>query len=117
VDGSVLAGSWTDPQTADCAGIICAVSVGIGKGSTVAIRSVVAVDEPSSGLQIQELTAGTWHTLSLSGELDLASKPVLTGAIERIDLSAPEGIVLGSRQVQRVFSLCGLLDSLPFLDV
>ena len=26
-------------------------------------------------------------------------------------------IVPGPRQVQRVFSLCGLLDSLPFVDV
>jgi anti-anti-sigma factor len=107
--------------------------------------------QPLPNLRVQDFRAGTWHTLALSGELDLASQPVFTEVLDRIRMTALEGIALdlsgvtfldstgihavftlhtrcqerdialrivpGPSQVQRVFSLCGLLDSLPFIDV
>lgn len=137
------------------------------KGSTVTMRSVVAVGEqgstdretfsearglaqPPSRFRVQDFVAGAWHTLAVCGELDLASRPEFAEAVERIDTTALEGIALdlsavtfldstgihavvalhercqerdvalrivpGPSRVQRVFSLCGLIDSLPFIS-
>jgi anti-sigma B factor antagonist len=50
-------------------------------------------------LEVQDVVAGGWHTLRLSGELDLASTSLLHDAIERIDMSAIAGTALDLRNV------------------
>lgn len=102
-----------------------------------------------SGLEIEESTDGDRHTLTLGGELDIGSVPVLHAAIARIcEAGSARGITLdlrglifidstglaeiiltsrlcerdgleltltpGSRAVQRLFELTGLIDALPF---
>ncbi len=102
-----------------------------------------------SGLELDESTDGDCHTLTLGGELDIGSVPILHAAIARmckagsarritLDLSGlifidstglaeviltsrlceRDGFELtltpGSRAVQRLFELTGLIDVLPF---
>lgn len=102
-----------------------------------------------SGLELNESAEGDLHTLTLGGELDIGSVPILHAAIARIfkaasarritlDLSGlsfidstglaeiiltsrlceRDGFELtltpGSRAVQRLFELTGLIDALPF---
>jgi len=50
-------------------------------------------------LEVQDLVAGGWHTLRLSGELDLVSTTLLDDAIERIAMSAITGVALDLRNV------------------
>jgi anti-sigma B factor antagonist len=57
-----------------------------------------------TGLEVQDLVAGGWHTLRLSGELDLASAALLEDAIQRIDMSAIAGTALDLRNVEFIDS-------------
>jgi anti-sigma B factor antagonist len=100
------------------------------------------------GLEVENLTSDGQHRLLLSGELEIASVPILEGAITRLCEEGTRGITLdlsellfidstgvaaiilagkvcekhgydfalipGSRPVQRIFELAGLLDVLPF---
>ncbi|MGH2864345.1 MAG: STAS domain-containing protein [Solirubrobacteraceae bacterium] len=102
-------------------------------------------------LQVQDDAQSTGHTLSLSGELDLASAAELEAAIVRLCRDGAQRIVLdlealtfidstglrailyaiemcaaqgcgfhitpGPVQVQRLFAVAGVLDSLPFVAV
>jgi anti-sigma B factor antagonist len=102
-----------------------------------------------SAFELDESTDGDCHTLTLGGELDIGSVPILHAAIARICKSASvrritldlsglsfidstglaeiiltsrlcerDGFELtltpGSRAVQRLFELTGLIDALPF---
>lgn len=49
---------------------------------------------PRPQLEIQDVVAGGWQTLRLSGELDLVSTALLDDAIERIGMVAVDGIAL-----------------------
>lgn len=50
-------------------------------------------------LEVQDVVAGGWHTLRLSGELDLASTALLDDAIGRIVMTAMAGVALDLRKV------------------
>ncbi len=50
-------------------------------------------------LEIQSVIAGGWHTLRLSGELDLASTPLLDDAIGHVDAIAIDGVTLDLSKV------------------
>jgi anti-sigma B factor antagonist len=52
------------------------------------------VDQLRARIKVEESVAGTWHTLTLSGELDLASAPAFAESVERIGMSPTEGVVL-----------------------
>jgi anti-anti-sigma factor len=48
---------------------------------------------------VQDAVAGGWHTLRLSGEVDLVTTTVLADAVERIPLGSVDGVVLDLSRV------------------
>lgn len=67
-----------------------------GFGESEAPRPLVGA---VTQLEVQDLVAGGWHTLRLSGELDLVSSTLLDDAIGRIAMSAIAGVALDLRNV------------------
>lgn len=57
--------------------------------------------DPASAahLEVRDLVAGGWHTLRLSGELDLVSTSVLADAVDRIAMQAVSGVTLDLARV------------------
>jgi anti-sigma B factor antagonist len=55
-------------------------------------------------LEIQSVVAGGWHTLRLSGELDLVSTQLLDDAIAHVDAITIDGITLDLGKVEFIDS-------------
>jgi len=53
----------------------------------------------SEQLEVRDIVAGGWHTLRLSGELDLVSTAILSDAADRIAMDSIAGVVLDLAKV------------------
>jgi anti-sigma B factor antagonist len=64
----------------------------------IEMHAAVSADA-SEQLEVRDIVAGGWHTLRLSGELDLVSTVILSDAADRIAMDAIDGVVLDLAKV------------------